>query len=89
MGEDSAQNGSQHVVEKFAAEIGVAFETARSYRQVADAWPKGERQPDIPFTVHRMLMYEPDRFDLIRSRADWTYAEAKAVVRARQRKNPG
>ena len=39
-------------------------------------------------SVHDVLRYEEDRFELIWSRADWTTAEAKEYVKARTPKRP-
>jgi hypothetical protein len=45
------------------------------------------RQRDIPWTVHFLFAAQPDRFDLIRKRDDWTVSTATEFMHRRKRKN--
>ncbi|MER5424408.1 DUF6192 family protein [Streptosporangium roseum] len=71
----------------FADEIGEVFDTVRTWRYIAAAWPKDQRRADASYTVHRVMAYRPDRFTLIgqpppdrRGRRHWTEAAAAKAI---------
>jgi hypothetical protein len=74
-------------VQSFAADIGEVYETVRTWRLVAAAWPADKRSADASYTVHRIFASRSDRFMLIRTppldrrgRRRWTVDAADEVV---------
>jgi hypothetical protein len=69
---------SAHSLRKYAAEIGVEYETLKDYRRVAAAFPeKGDRSP-FSWTVCRILASHPQHHHLITS--SMTTAEARELA---------
>lgn len=68
-------------LKRYAEDVGVAYATLKRYRQVASAWPKSTRSTSTPWHVHRALVAQEDRFDLIRP--GMTVREAEKIVRDR------
>ncbi|MFJ2781265.1 DUF6192 family protein [Kitasatospora sp. NPDC087315] len=72
----------------YADEVGLTRQTFEGYRLVAGAWPKDKRQEDVCWTVHSILSYRHDRFELIldppvhrkTGRPEWTCAAAQRVM---------
>ncbi|MFD5563812.1 DUF6192 family protein [Kitasatospora griseola] len=72
----------------YADEVGLTRETFEGYRLVAGAWPKDKRQKGVCWTVHSILSYRHDRFELIldppmhrkTGRKEWTCAGAQRVM---------
>lgn len=54
------------VLALFAQQIRSKENSLKSYRYVAAAWPADKRRDDVPWTVHRHLAPQPNRFELIR-----------------------
>ncbi|MEV8324075.1 DUF6192 family protein [Kitasatospora sp. NPDC056731] len=50
----------------YAEEVGLEREMFEEYRLIAGAWPKKQRVKDVCWTVHSILAYHPDRFELIK-----------------------
>ncbi|MHA7134465.1 DUF6192 family protein [Oerskovia turbata] len=71
-------DGAYAVLEAFANEIGLPFNTLRNYRSVASAWPKQHRSKTASFRVHHELAYLQDRFDVIKNPPNrrWTCDDA-------------
>jgi hypothetical protein len=78
-GEDAGLKG-------FAAEVGVAYQTLRNYRYVAEQWPLSCRQ-DISFTVAQELASLEDRFTLA-GQEGWTARKARELVASRKQPTP-
>lgn len=73
MGENGAHNGSQDNLRQYADEIGVNYDSLRTYRDVAAAWPPPNRVGGTPWKVHEQLK---SRKELIRSGMTVTQAAA-------------
>ncbi|MEU7457567.1 DUF6192 family protein [Streptosporangium roseum] len=58
-------HGVGRVLEYYADQIGLAYDTLCSYRHMAIAWPVGTRASGVPYSVHRALDACPDRFEVI------------------------
>jgi hypothetical protein len=54
------------IVGLFARQIRSTEKSLKGYRYVAAAWPADKRRDDVPWTVHRNLAPDPNRFELIR-----------------------
>jgi hypothetical protein len=87
MGEGHGRTGSMETLSEYAEEIGVKFETLDQYRKVAAAWPQGDRSPSADWTLHLRFMGQSDRAELIQ--AEWTAAEARALVKSRKPRKLG
>ena len=84
---NSGPRGVKKRLTALAKSRGVALQSLRIYRGVANAWPQGRRRLDLPFAVHAVFRDQPDRFDLIKER-DWTVADATAFKKARSAETP-
>jgi hypothetical protein len=73
-------------LKEMAAEKGVSFRALLQYRGVSHDWPPEARRYDLAWSVHDVLRYEDNRFELIWSRPRWTTGEARKYVRSRPRK---
>lgn len=62
MGKDGAHNETTEKLQAYANAIGIPFQTLRSYRGVAAAWPPDERSSGAAWSVHKELAGDPDRF---------------------------
>ncbi|WP_055483172.1 DUF6192 family protein [Sphaerimonospora mesophila] len=73
-------HGVGRVLERYADEIGIPYDTLRGYRHMAIAWPKEKRASGVGFAVHRALDACPDRFEKIlhppEGKERWTYDDA-------------
>jgi len=73
-------HGVYRVLDRYADEIGIPFDTLRTYRHIAMAWPKDERVPHVPYAVHVALDACPDRFEIIHQPPEgkdrWTLDDA-------------
>jgi len=67
---------------KYADEIGVAYETLRTYREVAVAWPPHRRR-DVTWSIMRELIHREDRFRLLDEMIA-AYGERMTVNQARE-----
>lgn len=50
----------------YAAQIRSTYNSLKTYRSVAKAWPAEMRRKDVPWSVHQALAAVPNRFALIR-----------------------
>jgi hypothetical protein len=82
-GKRDGDDTAKATLNRFATEIGIAYETLDAYRQVADNWSSG-RRVDLPWSVHRAFASLEDREAVIRSRERWTAREAGEFVRSRR-----
>jgi hypothetical protein len=71
-------------LKRYAAAVGVAYQTLRNYRSVAKAYAKCPDVGTIPFGVAEALVGHPDRFALVSRPEPWTVAEARELVKARR-----
>ncbi|MEU9886959.1 DUF6192 family protein [Sphaerisporangium sp. NPDC051011] len=49
----------------YAEEVGLELPRLEEYRLVSGSWPKERRNEHASWTVHRILSYQPDRFNMI------------------------
>lgn len=54
-GNNNGKDSVEENLRRFASEIGIEYESVRKYRNVAEAWPSGNRFPDTSWKVHQML----------------------------------
>lgn len=74
----------QRLLRRYAEDIDMTYGAVQRYRQVAAAWPQDARSVGangVGFEVHRLLVGQPDRFELIQKKM--TTREAAALVRQR------
>lgn len=71
-------------LERFAADIDLAYNSLRTYRYVAARWENDTRVSNVSWAVHREFAALDDRHELIRSRPTWTTAEARDLVKQRR-----
>jgi hypothetical protein len=74
-------------LKRYAADIGVAYSTIKTYRRVADAWPHGKRALVVGWDVHRALTAQDDRFELIHPTL--SVRQAEEIVRKRNAASRG
>jgi len=86
IGAPSQLTGAYEPLRAFADEIGIPFDTLRTYRETAGKWPPQQRRPDVSWTVHHQLRHFDGRVNLINSRKRWSCKDAQAAL-ARVRKN--
>lgn len=43
-----------------------SFQTLLKHRETAHHWPKDKREPEAPFTAHKLLANHKDRFEIMR-----------------------
>jgi hypothetical protein len=84
VGDDHARNGGYSELRRYAKAVDRAFETLRDYRKVVAAWPDGARAPSVAWSVHRELLTQPDRFQLIKRPEGWTWRQATQLVADRK-----
>lgn len=69
-------HGVGRVLQAYADEIGIPYDTLKGYRHMALAWPKDKRAPHVGFGIHMALDALPDRFERIHKPPDgkerWT-----------------
>jgi hypothetical protein len=76
---------SRKRLDKFASEIGLnGYSQLHDYRHVSSRWPDWTRVQSVSWAVHRTLMHQDDRHDLIRTRTKWTCRQAQTLVDERR-----
>lgn len=60
VGAVGAPNGTRAVLQQYAGEIGVNFDTLQTYRTAAASWPPDTRLPGTAWSVHQKLMTHKD-----------------------------
>ncbi|SRR6266540_838703 len=75
----------ENTLQHFADDVGIVFETMKSYRSVSAAFPKqnGIRIPVCSWAVHQILMAQSDRLELVKKRM--TVEEARKLVEKRKK----
>ena len=81
IGTPSKRSGAYEVLREFAHQIGIDFETLRGCLETAHSWQPEQRRPNVSWSVHHLLLYFDGRFDLLRSRQQWSYREAQNSLR--------
>ncbi|MFD7734562.1 DUF6192 family protein [Kitasatospora phosalacinea] len=87
-GRDRGHGEVAEVIELYAHQIGINADTLHLHYLIAQRWPKDKRREDVPYTVHEVLAYSPQRFSLIRNAPRdpftgehrWTVNEAKRAA---------
>jgi hypothetical protein len=71
-------------LQSLAAAVGIPHDTFRDYRRVAEAFPPGERSPDLSWAHHRVVCGQPNRRELLtRARTEgWSVARLRRESRA-------
>jgi hypothetical protein len=72
-------NPHNHDLQEFAEEIGIGYNSLRSYRTTADAWLLATRVASTAFNTHKILASNPKRTKLIKP--GMTALEAENISR--------
>ena len=88
VGAAGPNTGGLALLKELAAEKDVSYRALLQYRGVSHDWPPETRRPDVAWSVHDVLRYDDDRFQLIWTEVGRSTTEAKKYVRSRSPKRP-
>lgn len=83
VGPPGLNTGVSEALKELAAREGVPVRSLMQYRGVAEDWPPETRRHDVAWSVHAVLRYEDDRFELIGTEVARSTTAAKEYVASR------
>jgi hypothetical protein len=67
-------------LEKYAKDVGVAYNTLRGFRRIAQAFPENDPRGSLSIGAAKVLASHPDRLAIAAAHPEMTVAEARQVA---------